>query len=101
MLCIDVRFEAIDVRFEAVEKNFETRFTAIEKNLQEVKVGIRRLEVQLNQLIISLVGKEKAIVIKKQAEDLFAETRPVVRPIGKNKKHKRFLHVPFYRIKVA
>ena len=89
----------MDVRFEAVE----VRFQAIEKDLQAVKTDIRRLEVQINrldnkinqldnkinQLIISLVGKDKAAVIKRQAEELFADTRPVAPPIGKNEKNEK------------
>ncbi len=95
---MDVRFEAIEARFEsrfkAVESRFEARFESIEKDLQTVKADIRRLELQLNrldnklnQLIISLVGKDKAAVIKKQAEDLFADTRPVAPPTEKNERN--------------
>ena len=92
---LNTQQKIMDVQFKAVESRFEARFTAIEKDLQEVKADIRRLEdhirrleVQLNQFIISLVGKDKAAVIKKQAEDLFADTRPVAPPpTEKNKKN--------------
>ena len=76
------------------QKIMDVRFAAVEGDLREVKADIRRLEdhirrleVQLNQFIISLVGKDKAAVIKKQAEDLFAKTLPVTPPTEKNEKN--------------
>ena len=104
---MDIRFDVVDTRFEAVDTRFEAvevRFQAIEKDLQAVKTDIRRLEVQINrldnkinqldnkinQLIISLVGKDKAAVIKRQAEELFADTRPVaLLPAGQDKQNKK------------
>ena len=69
---MDVKFEAVSDRFEAIDKDIQE----LKTDIQELKTDISRLEVQLNQLIISLVGKKKAIIIKKQAEDLFAKSSP-------------------------
>ena len=79
------------------QKIMDVRFQAVEKDIQTVKADIRRLEVQINrldnkldQLIISLVGKDKAAVIKRQAEELFADTRPVAPPpAGQDKQNKK------------
>ncbi len=60
----------MDVRFEAVDKDIQE----LKTDIQELKTDIGRLEVQLNQFIISLVGKKKAIILKKQAEDLLAKS---------------------------
>ena len=80
---MDVRFEAVETRFEARFEAVDARFEAVEGDLQEIKEDIKRLEVQLNQFIIAFVGKEKAAVIKQQAEDLFTDTRPAVHPSEK------------------
>ncbi len=74
---MDVRFEAVSDRFEAVSDRFEVVDKDIQElktDIQELKTDISRLEVQLNQFIISLVGKKKAIILKKQAEDLLAKS---------------------------
>ena len=80
---LNMQQKLMDVRFEAVETRFEVRFEAVERDLKEIKEDIKQLEVQLNQFIIAFVGKEKAAVIKQQAEDLFTDTQPVVRPSEK------------------
>ncbi len=67
---MDVRFEAVSDRFEVVDKDIQE----LKTDIQELKTDIGRLEVQLNQFIISLVGKKKAIILKKQAEDLLAKS---------------------------
>ena len=69
----------MDVRFEAVDKDIQE----LKTDIQELKTDIGRLEVQLNQLIISLVGKKKAIILKKQVEDLLAQSSPPSRSSDK------------------